>query len=61
MGKNQESHKQMPVDRFLGNLLDKAREKAETEIEMSLMKTLDDAWNSQDCDTIAKRHTRDHS
>ncbi|HTL32868.1 MAG TPA: ester cyclase [Kofleriaceae bacterium] len=26
---------------------------------MELMQTLDDAWNAQDWDTFAKRHTRD--
>jgi predicted ester cyclase len=29
------------------------------EENMRLMKTLDDAWNSQDWDTFAKRHTQD--
>jgi len=29
------------------------------EENMHLMKTLDDAWNSQDWDTFSKRHTGD--
>lgn len=29
------------------------------EKNMHLMKTLDDAWNSQDWDTFSKRHTDD--
>ena len=29
------------------------------EENMKLMKTLDDAWNSQDWETFAKRHTDD--
>ena len=29
------------------------------EENMRLMKTLDDAWNSQDWDTFSKRHTDD--
>ena len=29
------------------------------EENMQLMKTLDDAWNSQDWDTFSKRHTDD--
>ena len=30
-----------------------------SEENMKLMKTLDDAWNSQDWDTFTKRHTDD--
>jgi ketosteroid isomerase-like protein len=37
----------------------KTRRTGDEELNMQLMQTLDDAWNSQDLDTFAKRHKDD--